>query len=145
MGSKNTILVNMNNTENEITTYFSTQPDVKVVYLFGSKRSGKTHKESDVDIAVLFRDGYAPDIDMMLEMQDNLTSLLSRETDIVVLNTASPIIRMQVLRKGKILLKRDQRAYSRFFVHTINEYDDLKRVRSVIEKKIMRGSVYGRS
>jgi uncharacterized protein len=71
--------------------------------------------------------------------------LLSRETDIVVLITASPIIRMQVLRKGKILLKRDRRAYSRFFVRTVKEYDDLKRVRAVIEKIIMHGSIYGRS
>ncbi len=135
----------MKSTENKIIAYFSTETDVNAVYLFGSETSGRTHEESDIDIAILFHDGNEPDIDRVLAIQDKLTSLLSCETDIVVLNGASPIIRMQVLRKGKKLLERDHRAYSRFFVRTIKEYDDLKRVRAVIEKKIMRGSIYGRS
>lgn len=131
--------------ENKLIDYFSTEPDINTVYLFGSVVSGSTHTESDVDVAILFRDGYVPHIDKILEMQDKLTSLLSRETDVVILNNASPIIRMQVLRKGKKILDRDRRSFNRFFVRTIFEYDDLKRVRSVIEKKVMRGSIYGRS
>jgi uncharacterized protein len=135
----------MKTREDKIIEFFSTEPDINAVYLFGSELSRTTHMESDVDIAILFHDGYLPDIDRVLDIQDKLTSLLSRETDIVILNNASPIIRMQVFRKGKKLLERDHRAYSRFFVRTINEYDDLKRVRTVIEKKIKRGSIYGRS
>ncbi len=135
----------MQSMENKLIDYFSTEPDINTVYLFGSVVSGSTHTESDVDVAILFRDGYVPHIDKILEMQDKLTSLLSRETDVVILNNASPIIRMQVLRKGKKILDRDRRSFNRFFVRTIFEYDDLKRVRSVIEKKVMRGSIYGRS
>jgi uncharacterized protein len=135
----------MQSMENKLIDYFSTEPDINTVYLFGSVVSGSTHTESDVDVAILFRDGYVPHIDKILEMQDKLTSLLSRETDVVILNNASPIIRMQVLRKGKKILERERRSFNRFFVRTIFEYDDLKRVRSVIEKKVMRGSIYGRS
>ncbi|MEX2410851.1 MAG: hypothetical protein WD607_05665, partial [Candidatus Paceibacterota bacterium] len=68
---------------------------------------------------------------------------LQKETDLVVLNDNSPIICMQVLQKGEKIVEGDRRSVNEFMVRTMNEYDDLKRVRSVIEKKISRGRIYG--
>jgi hypothetical protein len=62
--------------------------------------------------------------------------------DVVVLNNASPVIRMQVLRKGLLLINKDRRAYHEFFVNTVNEYDDLKRTRKEVEDNILRGRIY---
>lgn len=133
----------MKSIEEKLIGYVDEQEEVLIAYLFGSQTTGLTHRESDVDVALLFRFNNVPTTDHLLQMQDDLTSLLKKEVDIVVLNDASPIIRMQVLRKGKKLFERDRQAFTRFFVRTVNEYDDLKKVRSVIEKKISRGRIYG--
>lgn len=38
----------------KIKDYFSRQPDVMAVYLYGSYATGNTHKRSDIDFGVLF-------------------------------------------------------------------------------------------
>ena len=119
------------------------QKDLAAAYLFGSQTTDSKHRDSDVDVALLFQRGRVPGTDQLLQLQDELTSALQKETDLVVLNDNSPIICMQVLQKGDKIVERDRRAVNEFFVRTMNEYDDLKRVRSVIEKKISRGRIYG--
>lgn len=133
----------MNKIKTKLVGYVKVNEDVAALYLFGSQAGGLTHKESDVDTAFLFQAGKIPGSDQRLQIQDDLTALLGREVDVVVLNNASPVIRMQVLRKGKKIFERNRKAVNEFFVRTINEYDDLKRVRSVIEKNIIRGKIYG--
>jgi uncharacterized protein len=133
----------MSTIEEMITRYLSRQPDVAVAFLFGSEASGRTRPDSDVDLAFLFYPGKQPSSELLPDIQDELTALLKKEVDLVVLNSANPVIRMQVLKKGKKVFQRDKKIYSDFFVRTINEYDDLKKVRAVIEKKILRGKIYG--
>jgi uncharacterized protein len=62
--------------------------------------------------------------------------------DIVVLNSASPVIKMQVLKKGALLISKDRKVYHEFIVRTVNEYDDLKRTRKEIENNILKGRIY---
>ncbi|MCC5908178.1 MAG: nucleotidyltransferase domain-containing protein [Balneolaceae bacterium] len=133
MSTKKEILLN----------YLTRQPDVAVAFLFGSEASGRSLPGSDVDLAFLFYPDKVPSVERLPDIQDELTALLKKEIDLVVLNRANPIICMQVLKKGEKILQRDNRLYSDFFVRTINEYDDLKRVRSVIEKNILKGKIYG--
>lgn len=133
----------MTDTEKILKQYISSQPAISLAYLFGSQVSGTAYSGSDVDVAFLFKKGHLPTTDGLLQMQDDLISQLRREVDIVILNEASPIIRMQVLRKGKKIIERDHQVYIDFFVRTVREYDDLKMVRSVIEKKILKGNIYG--
>jgi len=132
----------METLKQNIKKYVSGDEDVLLVYLFGSLVSGMSNADSDVDIALLFRRDRVPDADAYLQLKSDLETLLKREVDLVILNEASPIIRMQVLEKGEKLLERERRAYLEFFVRTMNEYDDLKRIRAVNEKHILRGSIY---
>jgi len=90
--------------------------------------------ESDVDVAVFFRT--VPDIDHCEDIREALSKATQRDVDLVILNQASPILRMQVLKKGFSLIKND-RIYEEFFVRTITEYDDVKRIRKVIEDRIL--------
>lgn len=133
----------MESLEKKLIKFVTAHEDILIAYLFGSQHTGKTHSESDVDVALLFRADKSPSAEQFLEIQDDLTRLLLKEVDIVVLNHASPIIRMQVLQKGKKLFEREHRAFTEFFVRTLNEYSDLKQVRAVIEQKIERGRIYG--
>ena len=38
---------------NELASYFAAKPGVQAAWLFGSHREGRSHQESDVDLAVL--------------------------------------------------------------------------------------------
>lgn len=124
----------------KINKYLLMHDDVAFAFLFGSFIRGEATGFSDVDIAIFFTG--VVDFHRINRLREDLTGLLGMETDIVVLNTASPIIRMQVLKKGVLLIKKEQRAYHEFFVNTVKEYDDLKRNRKEIEDKILRGRIY---
>lgn len=126
-----------------MSAYAEEHPEIAAIYLFGSQASGRAHPESDVDVAILYSGIVNPDFHQTLEVQDELISLLRQEVDIVILNSADPVIRMQVLRKGEKVFERDRKAVNRLFVRTMNEYDDLKRVRAIIEKNILKGGIYG--
>lgn len=114
--------------------------DTVLVFLFGSFVRGDITSFSDLDIAIYFTDTI--DFYRINDLREDISEMLGIEVDIVVLNTASPVIKMQVLRKGTLLINKDQRAYNEFFVNTVKEYDDLKRTRKEIEEKILRGRIY---
>ncbi len=99
----------------------SMPPDVIAAYLFGSVARGKAGPESDVDIAVLYRDPpprTLAGLEVAFRMQDELQSKVGRKIDLVVLNTAPLDLTQRVLRDGKILIDRDRGARIRFEVKT---------------------------
>ena len=97
---------------------------------------------SDVDIGILFRT--VPDIYAINDLTEELSSLLQREVDLVVLNHASPVLKMQVLKNGILIYASDRRHFHQFFVDTVNQYDDLKRIRKNCEDSILKGRIYAR-
>ena len=117
--------------------------NILVAYIFGSFLEQRLTSESDVDIAVLFREESVPDGFGMLDLAARLSRGAGREVDLLCLNNAGPIIAMQVLRKGKIIVERDAQKRVEFQVRLISRYDDVKRVRLPIEKAILNGRIYG--
>ena len=115
------------------------QENFLLVFLFGSFARGFGTDESDVDVAIMFEK--VPDFYELCDLEDQLSRRAGKEVDIVTLNTASPIIRMQVLRYG-LLVKRDKKTYNDFFVSTLNEYNDLKYLRKEIEENLLKGRIY---
>ena len=124
----------------EIKEYLDDREDVILAFIFGSAVEGKLTEESDIDIAVLF--ARKPSSSVLLDIIDNLSTITGREVDIVILNNSSPIIRMQVLKKGTLLKKKNNAIYNEFFVRTMKEYDDLKHIRKEEEENILRGRIY---
>jgi predicted nucleotidyltransferase len=133
-------MININDMAAKIKQYLSAYNDIAFAFLFGSSARGEDTVLSDVDIAIYFTD--AVDFYRMNGLREDLSELLGREIDIAVLNNISPIIRMQVLKKGTLILNLNRCLYNKFFVNTVNEYDDLKRTRKDIEDKILRGRIY---
>ncbi len=112
----------------------------QLVFIFGSFACGRVAQESDIDLAILFNK--KPEIEKIIKISSDIPEITNRKADIVILNDASPIIKMQVLKNGKILKKQSDRIYSDFFIKTIKEYDDLKRIRKEAEKNILKGRIY---
>jgi predicted nucleotidyltransferase len=115
------------------------QGNFLLVFLFGSIARGFSTDESDVDIAIMFE--RVPDLFELNDLRDQLSRCAGKEVDLITLNTASPIIKMQVLRYG-LLIKKDERDYNEFFVSTVREYSDLKYVRKEIEANLSKGRLY---
>lgn len=108
-----------------------------VILLFGSGATGRLRSDSDVDIAVLLG-GEAPDPFELAALRVDLAALLGREVDVVVLDTASPILAMEVLRRHRVLLNRRPEQLQRYVVKALGAYFDLKRVRRPIEEALQR-------
>lgn len=120
--------------------FFADQPEFTLAFIFGSFVSGYMSQESDLDIAVFFKE--VPDLTIQEELRERLSHEFGKEVDLVVLNTAPPIIKFQILKHG-ILIKKDEREYNSFFTQTIKEYDDLKTIRRETEKNLLQGRIYG--
>jgi len=133
----------MNQVVNELNKsieVFSLQrKDFLIVFLFGSFARGLATDASDIDVAIMFEK--VPNFYELTDLQVQMSSHVGKEVDIVVLNTVSPVLRMQVLKYG-LLIKKDTRTYIDFYINTLNEYDDLKYFRKEIEENILRGRIY---
>ncbi len=74
-------------------------------YLFGSQGSGRTHRESDVDVGVLLdwrtRPTRRARFEERLELSSSLIAALGEnEVDVVVLNDAPPPLAARIVTEG---------------------------------------------
>lgn len=123
-----------------LTEYFKNKEEILLAFVFGSAASGRLTKESDVDIAVLFSS--MPEFSEVLNITNEISGIIKKEVDVVILNDSSPVIRMQVLKSGELIKRKDDVIYNNFFVKTVKEYDDLKYIRKEAEENILRGRIY---
>jgi len=109
-----------------IQNYFRTQQGVQAVFLFGSFAKGKNRPESDVDIAVLLDPAIAPEdyLDRRLQLMGDLSSRLSREADVVILNEAGPVLTHQVLEQDRMLYETDHQKTTSFKARAMIQYVD---------------------
>jgi len=120
----------------------SSMESIAAAYVFGSIAHGRLNSFSDMDIAILFKEGLVPDQLGLLELGQKLTDTLGIDVDVACLNTASSILALQVVGKGEKIVEHDARAAAEFVIWAVNAYDDLKRVRKPIERKILLGRIY---
>ena len=125
--------------ERTLRLFFAKEENIRIAFLIGSFATGKSRPDSDVDVAVLF--GRIPDHMEILDLRERLSEGLKRDIDLVILNEAGPIIRMQALKTG-IRLRAEKGTYEDFFVRTVNEYEDLKQIRAPIEEAVLRRKIY---
>lgn len=106
-------------------------PDVLVAYLFGSVARGEAGPLSDIDIAVLLREGEDP-LDRRLALMADLAEATGIEhVDVVILNEAPVTLAYRVLRDGRLLLSRDERARIGHRARTVDRYLDMEPFRRV--------------
>lgn len=107
------------------------------ILLYGSAATGRTHASSDVDLALLVG-GALPDAFALAALRVDLAALLGRDVDVVLLDTASPILAMEVLRHHRPLTNRRPALLDQFLAKTLSAYFDLKRVRRPIEAMLLQ-------
>jgi hypothetical protein len=92
----------------------SADRSVVSVYLFGSLARGRAHRESDVDVGLLFAWGGRPSkrerFEAALLLAGRLEAAVGRRVDLVVLNDAPPLLAREVVQRGERILCADPEA-----------------------------------
>lgn len=133
------VKMELDNDIKRIIRYFKNQKEVSTLYVFGSSANGGKTRGSDIDIGVL--------IDESKLKKSNFESLKKkyytaspgfslRSVDIVVLNTASPFLKHQVLKTGTVLFDKSRKLRVRFTTKAIIEYLDFKPIEDMFLKAV---------
>lgn len=98
---------------------------IKLALLFGSRVTGKIHKESDVDIAILTKNNIGP-----MELA-RLTFLLSEKLkigniELVDLRLATPFLLKQIALKSILLYEDNKGRFQNFQVFCFKLYMETK-------------------
>ncbi len=101
--------------------------NIEFAYLFGSYAREQEREKSDVDIAVFFKQNT---LDARLELCYELSRLIKKEVDLVVLNDVKNLFLLEaVFKEGKLLKDSPLRVdFELSKEHDILDYKELKRV-----------------
>ena len=108
-----------------------------MVYIFGSKSRGVQTSLSDTDIALLLSEIPENLLDFHLHLIDQLAEVLGDSIDLIVLNTATPFLTHQIIKHGRVIYCRDEKARMEFETRAEKEYMDLKIYRDRYDEALM--------
>jgi len=136
----------------ELNPFFLRRREILLAYLFGSTAQGRTHKRSDIDIALLVDEQKFKRLDAQkpygykaFMIAELMGLLCTNAIDLVLLHEASPLLAHEVISKGKILFcrDRDEGILSDFEIQIKHRYLDTKKLRRIqahyLHKRIQTG------
>lgn len=119
-----------------------TQSPVNAAYLAGSLSTRtKFGHLSDIDVAILLMDQIKADqfLEYQLYFFSELAQRLeSNDIDVVILNQASLLLKLQVIKYGQILFSRDEKQRISFESRAVMDYLDFKRFDEIQQKALER-------
>ena len=101
----------------KLKTYFESQNEVVLAFLFGSRAEGRARASSDWDIGVYFKPTTHLELETKFSYQGedvirrDISALVGAEVDIVVLNRARPSLVFDVLNSGEKIVNKDEKLY----------------------------------
>ena len=123
-----------------------TQSPVNAAYLAGSLSSRTSFGHlTDVDIAILLMDQIKSDqfLDYQLYFFSELAKRLESDSiDVVILNQASLLLKLQVIKYGQILFSRDEKQRVLFETKAVMDYLDFKKF-DEIQNQALNRRLYG--
>lgn len=135
--------LNFNSLLNDALDLLITKVNPYMVYLFGSAAKNELREDSDIDIAYISDSSPEPYENFMLAQE--LADIFKRDVDLINLNTASTVFKVQVINTGKKIYCNDESRRMIFEMRAFKEYALLNEEREAIIKNIDKeGSVYGK-
>jgi predicted nucleotidyltransferase len=130
------------NFDKVVTKIQSTLPNSLAIYAFGSRISGHSTADSDLDLAVLVA-GYVDTL-VLWELSSQLAEISGYVTDLLDFRAASTIMQYQIITTGICLwAKQPDAALYETFV--LSEKTNLDEARAPLLKDIQtRGKIYAR-
>jgi len=106
---------------------FKSEEKISVAYLFGSHAKKLNTSISDVDIAILLSETPKNLFEYYLYMVNKLSGIVGDNLDLIILNTAPPMLKHQIIKYGKIIYTRDEKERIKFEARAESEYLDFSR------------------
>jgi len=126
-----------NNSARGLAGVFGDETQVLVAYVFGSRSRGEQTSQSDIDIAILLSELPENLLDFYLNLIDKLSEVLGDAIDLVVLNKAAPLLQHQVIKHGRVIYCRDEKARVEFEARAEKEYMDIKMSRERYDEALI--------
>lgn len=98
---------------------------ISFAYVFGSYAGNKIRGDSDIDVAIYLEKEI--DTDTYLRIKADLSQAFKKEVDLVILNTAPPLLKYEIYKNNILLFAHDKMIESRYKVKTLFEYNDIKK------------------
>jgi predicted nucleotidyltransferase len=107
-----------------LSSIFASYPDIEAVYLFGSTSTGRTHAESDLDLAVVLR----PDAQSFpkLDILAKLAQAGFCNVDLVTLDTDDIVLKYEAVRQNRLIYRADDFDRGAFFSKIIRQFWDFR-------------------
>jgi len=109
---------------------------LRLIVLFGSQVTGRTHPESDVDVAVWAARPITPG--RRDRLWSELTDLFQTEIDLALLNHAEPLLMKHVARTGRLLYESRRWAWEEFKGFAFRYYLDTRKFRDDLARHLDR-------
>ena len=81
-------------------------PEIELIYLFGSMATGKTHPQSDLDIAFWNPSSSVEEL-RRFAIQEQLAAFFSIDVDLVDMRIASEVFRYEIVTTGRRIYTKD--------------------------------------
>ncbi len=115
-------------------------PEIAAAWIFGSVARNEARNDSDLDLAVLLREGVTSEKGYLYELAADLERFApSGRVDVVVLGEQGPVFRHRVLREGKLVHDADSERRVDFEGRTISEYLDWKPTHDIAMEVVFSG------
>lgn len=120
---------------------FKKYVNIKAVYLFGSHTTGKTHKESDIDLAIVPANSKV--INRKLEILAELARHGYCHVDLVFLDTHDIVMKYEAVRNNKVIYQTENFDHGEYFSKVLRQYFDflpyLEVQRQAYKERILNG------
>lgn len=106
--------------------------EVKLVLIFGSHATKKTHQMSDIDIGVLLKENqisFGKYSDLIHEFEKIFPK---KKTDLVILNHADPFFLKKIMESAK-LIYGEEKDFENLGLYSFHRYQDYKKYLSLEE------------
>lgn len=118
---------------------FRQYPGVRAVYLFGSHAADRVQPESDVDLAIVPRDGSVQE--RRLELLADLTKLGLDRVDLVFLDPEDLVLQYEAVRYNRIIYQAPDFDRGAMYSYVVRRYLDflpyLERQRAAYKRRLL--------
>jgi predicted nucleotidyltransferase len=108
--------------------------DPYLILLFGSAAQGRVRPDSDIDIALASDQKNSP-YELFLTSQE-LAAFLGSDVDLVDLEGASTVFRMEIFKKAKVLYNGDNNRRMWLHMRALKEYVQLNEERAPVLQRL---------
>ncbi|MEM3041584.1 MAG: nucleotidyltransferase domain-containing protein [Nitrososphaerota archaeon] len=121
--------------------FLENEEKILVAYLFGAYVKGGQTSISDLDIAILLSEEpklLKELLEYYLYLLNRLSNILGDRVDLIILNLSPPLLKYQVMKHGKVVYSRDERARVEFEAGSLREYLEFSRLMARYDECLMR-------